>query len=328
MERVSYQDHSRSLTRACRVFGVIALMNSSPVRLGGRRSILAIVRGNRMCAVGWSALVLLFLLLPGLRSGSISGIALAEEKQGAAGTNGQPAELWPGERGGMSPPGSIAPAVRESAESAAGPQVSGQERERGGKKSGEQYLGVFGGPLSVGDTTATYTTQFFFSGPTTTTANIRFNSASVIGVRWGMWGADKYPCLGFAMEFSTVQADGVSGGPGAAPASVDYIAMSLMPMVRLRFFRTESLPSGHLNIYGGIALSFVPSGSVTTYAFEADLKGSGAGGLLGVSLRFSLLDLFAEVRSMNMNLEVDQLFSSGDLTMSTKETVFGAAFRF
>jgi hypothetical protein len=47
-----------------------------------------------------------------------------------------------------------------------------------------------------------------------------------------------------------------------------------------------------------------------------------------VSLGFSLLDLFAEVRSINMNLEVDQLFSSGDLTMSTKETVFGAAVRF
>jgi hypothetical protein len=281
-----------------------------------------------MRAAGLSALFLLSLLLPGFCSGPISGIALAEEKQGAAVTNGQPAELWPGETDGISPPGSIAPAARESAESAAGPPVSDEERERGGKKSGEWYLGVFGGPLSAGDTTATYTTQFFFSGPTTTTANIRFNSASVLGLRWGMWSADKYPYLGFAMEFSTVQADGVSGGAGAVPASVDYIALSLMPMVRLRLFRTESLPSGHVNIYAGIALSFVPSGSVTMNAFEADLMGSGAGGLLGVSLRFSLLDLFAEVRSMNMNLEVDQLFSSGDLTMSTKETVFGAAVRF
>jgi hypothetical protein len=282
-----------------------------------------------MHAAGLTALVLLFLLLPGSCPGSISGIALAEEKQGAAGTNGQPAELWPGEAGGMSPPGSIVPAARESAESAAGPPVSHEEPERGGKKSSEWYLGVFGGPLSAGDTTATYTsTGFLFSGPTTTTVNIRFSSASVMGLRWGMWGADKYPYLGFAMEFSTVQADGMSGGAGGVPASVDYIALSLMPMVRLRFFRTESLPNGHVNIYAGIALSFVPSGSVTTNAFEADLTGSGVGGLLGVSLRFSLLDLFAEVRSINMNLEVDQLFSSGDLTMSTKGTVFGAAVRF
>lgn len=308
---------------------MIIKTGSFPVRLGGRRPVLAIVRGNQMCAVGWSAFVLLFLFLPGVHSGSISGIALAEEQQGRAGPTGQPAELWPGEAGGLSPTGSNAPAARESAESAVGPPVADdKEQERGGKKSGEQYLGVFGGPLSAGDTTATYTTQFLFSGSTTTTANIRFNSASVMGLRWGMWGADKYPYLGFAMEFSTVQADGVSGGQGAVPASVDYIALSLMPMVRLRFFRTESLPNGHLNIYAGIALSFVPSGSVTTNTFEADLKGSGAGGLLGVSLRFSLLDLFAEVRSMNMNLEVDQLFSSGDLTMSTKETVFGAAVRF
>jgi hypothetical protein len=130
------------------------------------------------------------------------------------------------------------------------------------------------------------------------------------------------------MEFSTVQTEGVSGGPGSFPASVDYIALSLIPLARLRFFRTESMPSGHLNIYAGIALSFVPSGSVATNAFEADLTGSGVGGLAGLSLRFANLDLFAEVRSMNMNLEVDQLFSSGDLTMSTKETVFGAAVRF
>jgi hypothetical protein len=249
---------------------------------------VVIVRGDQMRAAGLSALYLLFLLLPGSCPGFISGVALAEEKQGTAGTNGQPAELWPGETGGMSPSGSVAPTARERAESAASPPIFDEERERGRKKLGEWYLGVFGGPLSAGDTTATYTTQFFFSGPTTTTAHIRFNSASVMGLRWGMWGANEYPYLGFAMEFSTVQADGVSDGPGAVPASVDYIAFSLIPMVRLRFFRTESLPNRHVNIYAGIALSFVPSGSVTTNAFEADLKGSGVGGLLGVSLGFSL----------------------------------------
>ena len=273
-----------------------------------------------MRAAGLSALFLLFLLLPGSCPGPISGIALADEKQGA-GTSSQPAELWPGESGGMSPPSSGA--------QASVPPASDEKRETGWNKTREQYLALFGGPASAGDATATYnSTGFLFSGPTTTTANIRFNSASIIGVRWGMWGGDTYPYLGFAMELSTFQAEGVSGGTEAIAANVDYIAFTLMPMVRLRFFRTESLPSGHVNIYGGIALSFVPSGSVTTNAFEADLMGSGVGGLLGVSLRFSLLDLFAEVRSMNMNLEVDQLFSSGDLTMSTKETVFGAAVRF
>jgi len=289
--------------------------------VSGRSSILSFMRDNEMRTFGWSTFVLLFLFLPGIHSGSISGSALAEEKREDAGTSSQPAELWPGESGGTS--------ARDSSVPALVPPTTDDKGDTSRHKTLELYLAFFGGPSSAGNTTATYTsTGFLFSGPTTTTANIRFNSASVMGLRWGMWGADKYPYLGIAMEFSTIQADGVSGGPGAVPASVDYIALSLMPMVRLRFFRTESLPNGHVNIYAGIALSFVPSGSVTTNAFEADLMGSGVGGLLGVSLRFSLLDLFAEVRSMNMNLEVDQLFSSGDLSMSTKETVFGVAVRF
>ena len=319
--RSSYKGEHYHVTRARGELTVIVPTNSCPVRLNGKRLAFSVVRGDQMRAAGLSALFLLFLLLPGSCPGPISGIALADEKQGAAGTNSQPAELWPGESGGMSPPSSGA--------QAAVPPASDEKRETGWNKTREQYLALFGGPASAGDATATYnSTGFLFSGPTTTTANIRFNSASIIGVRWGMWGGDTYPYLGFAMELSTFQAEGVSGGTAAIAANVDYIAFTLMPMVRLRFFRTESLPSGHVNIYGGIALSFVPSGSVTTNAFEADLMGSGVGGLLGVSLRFSLLDLFAEVRSMNMNLEVDQLFSSGDLTMSTKETVFGAAVRF
>jgi hypothetical protein len=282
-----------------------------------------------MRAVGVSFLVLVFLLLPGACAGSISDVVLAEEKQGAAGTNGQPAELWPGERGEMSSSGIVTPSVRKDAGSEPGPPASDKKRDTGRNKMREQYLALFSGPASASDTTATYnSTGFLFSGPSTTTANIRFNNASVIGVRWGLWSAVKYPFLGFAIELSSFQADGVSGGPAAVDASVDYIALSLIPMVRARFFRTESMPNGHVNIYAGVALSFVPSGSVSTNAFYADLTGSGLGGLFGMSLRFSRLDLFAELRSMNMNLEVDQLFSSGDLTMSTKETVFGVALRF
>lgn len=274
-----------------------------------------------MRTIGWSAFVLLFLFLPGIHLGPVSGSALAEEKQGNAGTSSQPAELWSGESGVMSPPSSGA--------TVSVPLVSDEKRETGRNKAREQYLALFGGPVSAGDTTATYNTSgFLFSGPTTTTANIRFNNASVIGVRWGIWGGDTYPYLGFAMELGTFQADGVSDGTAAVPAKVDYISFTLMPMVRARFFRTESMPNGHVNIYGGIAFSFVPSGSVSTSAFNADLKGNGMGGLAGVLLRYASLDLFGEARSMSMNLDVDQLFSSGDLSMNTKETVFGVALRF
>ncbi len=204
-----------------------------------------------------------------------------------------------------------------------------------GANEPEYYVAALLGPASIDDTTVTATSQCFLCAPTTASKEVHFEDSTVIGLRVGMWGGAGYRELGFAAELSSLSAKSASGSGGEV--SLEYTSLSLMPMFRIPFFKTDSLPTGRLNIYAGFALSVVMFGKITvnfpelSLPVSGDAEGNGAGVFIGASLRFSRLTLFAEIRSMSMNLSLsDESFNLGeaDASINTQQAVFGAAYRF
>jgi hypothetical protein len=126
----------------------------------------------------------------------------------------------------------------------------------------------------------------------------------------------------------------------APPPPAHSITIAFMPMLRVPFFASNSLPNGRIQLYGGFALSFVMSGQINVHFSElpqpvvADVKkGTGAGFFAGVPLNLSRVALFGELRSMNMSIdfsnEDENLFGaemSADLSVDTRQTVFGVRF--
>jgi hypothetical protein len=227
--------------------------------------------------------------------------------------------------------GSSGPLLAEELPGLDSTSVPANETKSVPAKEAEAYVGVFGGNARFADTSVSATYQCFFCSPVTASKNVQFSKGEVAGLRMGMWGDNEYQYIGFAFEFSTTKAHSMMS---IDQVDVSYESFSLMPMVRLPLFKTDSMPGGHLNLYAGVAFSKVMSGNMSVTFPElprtvsGDAKGSGSVFLIGASLKYSRVLLFLEERATNMNLSFSDLGDSGDANISAKQTIAGAAYRF
>jgi hypothetical protein len=208
-----------------------------------------------------------------------------------------------------------------------GNEVSAVESKSWPSSEGEFYVGVFGGGVRYADAQVSATYQCFFCSPVSASKNVSFSKGSVSGLRVGMWGEN----FGFATEFGTAQADSMMA---ANQVSVRYESFTLMPMLRAPFFKTDSMPSGHLNLYGGIGISIVQTGNVSVSYPELPRtvsgipKGNGTTILIGISWKIYRAALFVEQRAMDTNLTFSDIGDSGDVQINAKQTLVGAALGF
>jgi hypothetical protein len=193
--------------------------------------------------------------------------------------------------------------------------------------AGELYVGVFGGGARYADAQVSATYQCFFCSPVSASKNVTFSKGSVSGLRVGMWGET----FGFATEFSVAQADSMMSGN---QVSVRYESFTFMPMLSMPFFKTDSMPGGHLNLYGGIGISTVQTGNISVSYTELPRtvsgmpKGNGTTFLIGVSWKIYRAILFVEQRATDTSLTFSDIGDHGDVQMNARQTLLGAAFRF
>jgi hypothetical protein len=209
--------------------------------------------------------------------------------------------------------------------------VSVVETEKLPSKEAEFYFGLFGGNAHYSDTQVTATYQCFFCSPITATKNIHFSKGEISGIRIGWWGGNKTQNLGVAFEFTTTNA---KSRMIKDEVNARYESFSIMPMLRIPFFKSDSMPGGYFNLYGGAGFSRVMSGNISVTFPElprtvsGNAKGTGSIFLIGISLKFSRVILSVEQRAADTNLSFSDIGGSGDARINAKQTIFGAACRF
>lgn len=201
-----------------------------------------------------------------------------------------------------------------------------------GSACAEEYIALFGGKARTAGTTATATSSnpfCFFPpcpGPVTSSNNVNFDRGNTSGIRYGFWGEH----WGVAAEYSTTFAPHAFS-PNNTSAEASYDAFSLIPMVRTSYFRSESMPEGRVDLYGGIGFSQI-SGRLWVSSPKVTVSGdtSGATGilfLLGADVKYSKFSFFVELRKMETDLSVSFLGNSASAQISTMATVGGVAVR-
>jgi hypothetical protein len=208
-----------------------------------------------------------------------------------------------------------------------GSEASGVESRNSPAETGEFYVGVFGGGARYADAQVSATYQCILCSPVSASKNAAFSKGSVSGLRVGMWGET----FGFATEFSTSQADSMMG---ANQVSARYESFTLMPMLRMPFFKTDATPGGHLNLYGGIGISNTSTGNISVSYPELPRtvsgipKGNGTTFLIGASWKLYRSIFFVEQRATDTSLTISDIGDNGVVQINSKQTHIGAALRF
>jgi len=195
----------------------------------------------------------------------------------------------------------------------------------------EQYIGLFKGNARVANSNVTADYSCLFCTSTSASASIQPDTGDTAGIRWGFW----WEYFGYATEFVTTHINNTNS-TNVPQMSVSYQSISFIPMLRVPFLMTESMPGGRLNLYGGFGLSDILSGNIdVTIPPNPPISGSAKGTagtivLVGVSLRFSKSMFFVEWRTTDIKLSSDNWApgNSATVPINTSETVAGAAYRF
>ena len=178
--------------------------------------------------------------------------------------------------------------------------------------------------------TATSSNPFCFippcPGPVTSSNSVNFDRGNTSGIRYGLWGEH----FGLAVEYSNTFVPHAFS-PNNTVAEASYDAFSLIPMVRTSYFKSESMPEGRVDLYGGIGFSEI-SGRLSVNSPRVNVSGdtSGATGILflvGADVKYSMYSFFVELRKMETELGVSFLGDSANAKISTTETVGGVAVR-
>jgi hypothetical protein len=196
----------------------------------------------------------------------------------------------------------------------------------------EEYIGLFKGNSRVDDSqvTATYLPCFPCAG-TTESQSIQGNKGNIAGIRWGAW----WDNFGFAMDYSVSHADNTDH-INVPQMSVEYQSLSFIPMVRAPLFRSESMPGGRINLYGGLGICLIPSANIdVTIPPNPPISGraKGTGGtmvLVGASMRYSRTIFFVEWRETRVTLASDNWApaDSANVPISRNDAVIGVAYRY
>jgi hypothetical protein len=195
----------------------------------------------------------------------------------------------------------------------------------------EGYVGVFKGISNVADAQVMASYSCFLCTTTTASQTIHFDKGSTAGIRVGFWGEN----FGFAFDNSVMHASN-TGQKNVPQVSVGYEYESFIPMVRATFFKTESMPGGHLNIYLGLGISGYGTGNIDVTIppnppISASAKDKGGTiALIGVSYRYSHAIFFLEFRATDITISSDNWAPGNNATIPIRsnDTVLGTAYRF
>jgi len=194
----------------------------------------------------------------------------------------------------------------------------------------EMYLAVIAGRANVDDSNVTATYDCILCTPVTVSKNVEFENGDTQIVRFGEWGVGGYEYAGISAELTRT-------GAHSGQVEAEYYALSVMPALRYPLFKTSSMPSGHVNLYMGLALSWTITGDISvqfpefpTSKMESDdVSGNGTGVFAGVSARYSNFALLFEWRKMDMSLTGDvYLGGNVDLSVNTSQSLLGVAYYF
>jgi len=207
----------------------------------------------------------------------------------------------------------------------------------------EQNFGIFAGGSRLADSHITTTYQCFICTMTSGSQDFQFEQGSISGIRGEMWG--KY--FGTALEISsTSNAHSVLNANGAS-ASIGINSVSIIPMLRMPFFATESMPGGKLNLYGGLGLDFItwismnismPGQPPLSAHISGRYNNASPGTLMlaGVSWSYSRWIVFAEYRSLETKIDYDGAIDNFSLSpvrtasvpIHMTQTIAGIKYRF
>jgi hypothetical protein len=205
--------------------------------------------------------------------------------------------------------------------------------------SPRHFLDIFYGLVTTADDSVSAFSQddcFFFCSNTTHAAsrNIHFGPSSAFGFRIGGW-LKSYPRVGLAADFSYLQAN----APGV---NIWYLPISFVVLGRYPFLRTDSMPDGRLQLYGGLMMSEVIGDIEADFTPQMPRKvggfsdGFNAGGgiLLGIAWHFPSYAIFSEFRMIKAHLDYDSgsgLFGgseSASAELESRQMVFGVSHKF
>ncbi len=191
----------------------------------------------------------------------------------------------------------------------------------------EWFVGIFGGGVEVADTTVSATYQCILCPSVRAEKQVHFDRGEEVGLRTGLWGGDRLDVLGVAFELAQTKAK-------ASQVDVRYVAFSLVPLVRLPFFRTEAMPGGHLDLHAGLVITRVIDGEVRVAFPElprtvsGNPKGLGVGYLVGASARWWRVALLAEYRVTSMDLTFSDVGDQGEASLQASQALLGLAWIF
>ncbi len=206
------------------------------------------------------------------------------------------------------------------------------------------FVDVFYGSVTTADDYVTATSQgdcfLFCSPPTDYGQQAHFRKSSVFGVRVGGWLKD-YPAIGLAADFSFLNAKAPGVADPSSPwtttsgVSIRYMPISFVFLARYSLLRTDPIPDGRIQLYGGLMLSAV-IGEIDVNGVEGSSTDFGFGTLLGLAWHFPSFAVFGEYRMMQVSLDYDSSeddwISFGTTAISadldTKQLVYGVSFKF
>lgn len=205
------------------------------------------------------------------------------------------------------------------------------------------FVDLFLGSVSTDGDNVSATSSgscFIFCGPAGDYGQYAdYEDSTIVGMRIGAWLED-HPAIGIAGDFSYLNADapGIPSAviPGAVSEGVSawYMPISLAFLVRVPLLRSEPVPEGRVQFYGGLMLSLV-LGDIKVNGVGGTTTSLGTGMLAGIALHFPSIALFGEYRILNTDLDYDSADDdwSFDTTkisanMNTDQVIFGMSIKY
>ena len=194
----------------------------------------------------------------------------------------------------------------------------------------EQRIVLIKGRPQIDNAQLSVTYTCILCTPTTVNDNVSFDKGDIAGIRWEGWA--KY--LGFAIEWSVLHG-GNTNTPNVPQVSFNFQSLYLIPVVRMPVLRSEAMPNGRLNLYGGFGLARIFGNMDVNVPpkspFSTSIK-SNAGTifLIGVSLDFRKFAVLLERRATQNTLTSDNWApgTSATIPVDTNGTIVGLAYKF
>jgi hypothetical protein len=171
------------------------------------------------------------------------------------------------------------------------------------------------------------------TGPASSVSRtVQFHPSALYGIRVGNW-FENYPYFGIAGDVSYLQ--------GSAPGvRIQYVPISFVMMGRYPFFRTDKVPDGRLQFYGGAMVSL--GVGILEVEFTPDMRtsvggysdGHGVGALGGIAWHLPSYALFFEFRITRdwLHFKQNSIWGPGpdsaNVELASRQMVFGVSYKY